>query len=155
MFEETNLSKHVLIHEENSYACSQCDLVYQNKFSLYRHKKLHDNPDIALCNECNKRLSSKEKLKDHNKALHSEKGIEDRVITFNGMYRTFTDLLESTTKKNTQENDNFNCKKCHKQYSNRGNLNKQLKQKHGNIESNEGNKDLTNIDKINCNECSN
>ena len=30
----TNLSKHVLIHEENSYACSHCDLVYQNKFSL-------------------------------------------------------------------------------------------------------------------------
>ena len=34
-------------------------------------------------------------------------------------------------------------------------LNKHLKQKHGNIESNEGHKDLTNIDKINCNECSN
>ena len=149
----TNLSKHVLIHEENSYACSQCDLVYQNKFSLYRHKKVHDNPDIGLCNECNKRLSSKEKLKEHIKALHSEKGNENRVITFNGMYRTFTDLLEN--KKNLKENDNFNCNKCHKQYSNRGNLNKHLKQKHGNIESNEVNKDLTNIDKINCNECSN
>ena len=85
----TNLSKHVLIHEENSYACSQCDLVYQNKFSLYRHKKVHDNPDIGLCNECNKRLSSKEKLKEHIKALHSEKGNENRVITFNGMYRHY------------------------------------------------------------------
>ena len=68
---------------------------------IYRHKKVHDNPDIGLCNGGNKRLSSKEKLKEHIKALHSEKGNENRVITFNGMYRTFTDLLENTTKKNT------------------------------------------------------
>ena len=83
-----------MIHDNNTYACNQCENKYEYKPSLIRHQKVHENPEDLSCTKCSKVLSSKHSLDNHMKVVHEN---EQTIINFQGMFRTFNDIEVTKT----------------------------------------------------------
>ena len=76
---KSNVNKHILIHDNNTYACNQCENKYEYKPSLIRHQKVHENHEDLSCTKCSKVLSSKHSLDNHMKVVHEN---EQTIINF-------------------------------------------------------------------------
>ena len=85
-----NLMQHLETYNTKKYSCDQCEQIYENRRSLQRHMSVHNNPELTYCVECSKTFASTERLMYHYNSFHKQKG--NNVISFNGMYRTFSDI---------------------------------------------------------------
>ena len=74
------------IHKGKTFSCSECDEVFKQSASLYRHKRLHTS-DSFNCDGCSKTFVRKDKLNLHIKTWMSSvfisKAKEMKKILFN------------------------------------------------------------------------
>ena len=83
------------IHKEKTFSCTECEEVFKQSSSLYRHKRLHTS-DSFNCDGCSKTFVRKDKLNLHIKSCRN---------------KAFTDAIN---KQKQQLNDAINKQKLEK-----------------------------------------
>ncbi|CAG0897769.1 unnamed protein product [Cyprideis torosa] len=59
------MAHHMMHHDKGVFACPQCDMTFQKKFSLNAHVLHHSRERKYCCEECGKRFLRKTNLNDH------------------------------------------------------------------------------------------
>ena len=76
--------------DRKQFKCNTCHEIFFNKYYLDRHKEKHDPSAIKKqniakkkveCPQCQKALTSNQKLKNHIKNMHGERTIESLDVT--------------------------------------------------------------------------
>ena len=65
------LRKHLNIHKE-TYKCEVCQKLFQTRYMLTRHQKVHDKRKDFSCTCCNAKFSIKSNLNRHYKNAHDK-----------------------------------------------------------------------------------
>ena len=146
--DKSNFNRHLSTHNNNVYACNQCEKMYEFKPSLLRHQKTHENPELFSCKKCSKILSSKSRLSNHMQVFHEDDTDEiespPTVIQFKGMYRTFADIPEVIIE---NKNTSKTCPTCNKSFATNSTLKRhQLKHQNNNSE-------VVGNENLRCTEC--
>ena len=54
------------------YQCGVCEMQFSNSLALFKHRKSHDKEESVKCDQCEKSLASKVRLKVHMKNVHEK-----------------------------------------------------------------------------------
>uniref|UniRef100_A0A8D9B1P6 Zinc finger and SCAN domain-containing protein 2 n=1 Tax=Cacopsylla melanoneura TaxID=428564 RepID=A0A8D9B1P6_9HEMI len=64
------MERHLEVHMGVRYNCKQCEKIFSNERSLFRHKLISHSGNVYKCNACNKKFADDTGLIRHNRTVH-------------------------------------------------------------------------------------